>query len=105
MGAVWTVFSYNSLPISVTVFTFFFLSQGPQHPRFSCKMGVREGSTAAKLTTIIAAAAPTGEVDENMIKAGNLQGDPQWQREMKMCWGAAASGLAHVLSTTYLFFS
>lgn len=90
-------------PISVTVFTFFFFpSQGPQHPWFSCEMGVREGFRAAKLTTIIAAAAPSPrEVGENLIKAGSLQCGPQWQRGMKMCWDAAASGLAHVLSTTY----
>lgn len=65
-------------------------------------MGVREGFRAAKLTTIIAAAAPSPrEVGENLIKAGSLQCGPQWQRGMKMCWDAAASGLAHVLSTTY----
>lgn len=64
-------------------------------------MGVREGFTAAKLTAIIAAAAPSPrEVGENLIKAGSLQRGPRWQRGMKMCWDAAASGLAHVLSTT-----
>lgn len=64
-------------------------------------MGVREGFSAAKLTTIIAAAAPTGEVGENLMKVGSLQGGPQWQRGTKRCWDATASGLARVLSTTY----